>query len=459
MKFQIQLSLYAVTGALLVSCQSLKPSPRQPGADDIAPSSWSSPAGASAPASWIADLGSPRLEALIAEAEEKNFGLEAAYQRTRAAAAAARISKSLRIPSLSASMRSSKSQSLSSYAPPVSFESESHSLGLSARWEIDLWNRLGQEANAAKAQYQASQYDFEAFRLSLAGQIAKTWFSAIEAKQQYELANASAESFASNLKSLEKRYARGLVDAFDLRLTRAQAATSKSAALARRQQMDASIRSLETLLGCYPSAELSTAAKLPSLKTPPAAGIPSELLARRPDILAQQNRLAAALSLEKSAKRNWLPSLSLTASDGSLSNSFSDLLDKDFNVWSLVGDASIALFQGGRLAAQREQLNANQLAQLASYKDLVLQAFREVETALKSETDLAELQEQTQISADENQQAETQAWQLYERGLIDITAALDAERRSFDARSRLLSIQNQRLQNRINLHIALGGDL
>ncbi len=459
MKSLIQLSLYAVTGALLVSCQSLKPNSRQPTVEAIAPPSWSSPTGASSPASWIADLGSPKLEALIAEAEEKNFGLEAAYQRTRAAAAAARISKSLRIPSLSASLRSSKSQSLSNYAPPVSFESESHSLGLSARWEIDLWNRLGQEASAAKAQYQASEYDFEAFRLSLAGQIAKTWFSAIEAKQQYELANASAESSASNLESLEKRYARGLVDAFDLRLTRAQAATSKSAALARRQQMDASIRALETLLGRYPSAELSTAAKLPSLNTPPAAGIPSELLARRPDILAQQNRLAAALSLEKSAKRKWLPSLSLTASDGSLSNSFSDLLDKDFNVWSLVGDASIALFQGGRLAAQREQLNANQLAQLASYKDLVLQAFREVETALRSETDLAELQEQTQISADENQQAETQAWQLYERGLIDITSALDAERRSFDARSRLLSIQNQRLQNRINLHIALGGDL
>ncbi|MDQ8179536.1 TolC family protein [Pelagicoccus sp. SDUM812005] len=444
---------------LLASCRSASPPAPPPSLDHMAPAAWSNRSGEIDTGHWLSSLGSPRLLELAQEAEAKNFGLEAAYQQTRAAAAAARISRSLRIPSLSATLRSSKSRSMATLAPPSSVESESHSLSLSARWEVDIWNRLGLEASSAEAQYQASRYELEAFKLSLSGQVAKAWFSAIEAKLQYQLASASAESFASNLQSLEKRYSRGLVDAFDLRLTRAQAATSKATALSRRTQMDASIRNLEALLGRYPAAELELQDELPQLPSAPAAGIPSELLSRRPDILAQRNRLLAALSLEKAAHRNWLPSLALTASDGTLSDSFSELLDQDFNVWSIVGELSASLFQGGRLAAQREQLNANQLSQLANYNETVLNAFREVEIALRSESDLSELEAATRVSAVENQQAEQQAWQLYERGLVDITAVLDAERRSFSARSQLLSIQNQRLSNRVNLHIALGGDL
>lgn len=459
MKTFFQICIYAIAGLILAACQNRAPTTQPYPIDEFSPPTWSGHDGQATPSNWVSSFGSPDLLKLVVEAEEKNFGLEAAYQGTRAAASALRISKSLRIPSLSASLRSSTGESMASFSPPLSVESDSHSLGLSARWEIDLWNRLGLEASSAEAQYQASQYDLQAFRLSLASQIARSWFASIEAKQQYELAAASAKSFDSNLETLEKRYSRGLSDAFDLRLIRAQAATARATAHSRLQQMDASVRLLETLIGRYPSAKLEVQTELPPLSPTPSAGIPAELLARRPDVLAQQNRLAAALALESSIKKNWLPSFSLTASDGTLSNSFSDLLDKDFNVWSIVGDASMALFQGGRLEAQREQLNANQLSQLANYNELVLQAFREVETALRSETDLASLEEQSEISAHENQQAEQQAWQLYERGLVDITAVLDAERRSFNARSQLISVQTQRLQNRINLHVALGGDL
>lgn len=449
----------ALTGLLFASCQNTAPPQSPPEIDDFAPPAWSNASGSRTTASWLSSLGATQLEALAQEAEAQNLGLESAYQRSRAADAASRISKSFRLPSFSASLRSSSSQNMASFTPPSSIGSDSHSLGLSARWEIDLWNRLGLEARSAEAQYRASQYDFQAFRLSLSGQVARSWFAAIEASLQRQLAEASAVSFATNLETLEKRYSRGLVDAFDLRLTRAQAAGSRATALSRRSQMDAMLRNLESLLGRYPAAELELANELPALAESPAAGIPSKLLARRPDILAEQNRLLAALSLEKAANRNWLPSLVLTASDGTVSNRFSDLLDQDFNVWSIAGDLSAALFQSGRLKAQRAQLNANQLGQLASYKDTVLNAFREVETALRAEADLRELEEAARLSAEENQSAERQAWQLYERGLVDITAVLDAERRSFNARSQLISIQNQRLQNRINLHIALGGDL
>lgn len=455
----LKIGLLASLAASVVSCRSVSSFQEPPELDGLLPDDWSQADGLALSRNWVNELGSSTLASLVAEAEKNNFGLEAAQQRARAAEAAARISGSLRGPSLNAGLRSSRSRTLVGFGNPVPTETESHSLSLSARWEIDLWNRLGMEYASSEAQYQASLYDFEAFKLSLASQVAKAWFSAVAAKTQFDLAQSSAVSFDSKLATLERRYSRGLIDAFDLRLTRAQASASRAAAIQRRSQMDTSIRQLETLLGRYPAAELTAHEPLPELGDKPAAGIPSALLARRPDVLAQQNRLAAALALEASAQRNWLPSLALTASDGTLTSNFSDLLDSDFNVWSLAGDLTVALFQSGRLASQRDQLNANQLSQLAQYNNLVLQAFREVETALRAETDFLDLETQTLISADQNQQAEDQAWRLYERGLTDITSVLDAERRAFDAKSQLITIRNQRLQNRINLHVALGGDL
>lgn len=461
MKRRLKLALHATLATLAglaASCATRQRAPLDSELGELVPQQWSEASGSTAPFAWPEAVSDGQLAALVEEAEARNFGLEAAYQRQRAAEAAARIARALRYPSVSADLRSSRNQSLLNFAPPRSSESETHALNLSARWEVDLWNRLGLQANAARSEYQASQYDFQYFRLSLASQVARLWFNAIEAKTQYELAAASARSFETNLASLERRYARGLVDAFDLRLIRAQAAASRASALARRNQLDTEIRALETLLGRYPAGKLQAAEALPELDDAPAAGIPSELLARRPDILAQEERLAAAFARETAGRRNWLPSLALTGSSGTLSPEFSDLLESDFSVWSLAADLTAPLFQGGRLEAQRDQLNANQLAQLAQYKDLVLTAFREVESALRAETDLRQLEAQTRLAAAENRSAEAQAWNLYERGLIDITAVLDAQRRSFDTRSQLISTQNQRLQNRISLHLALGGD-
>ncbi|MBC2605348.1 efflux transporter outer membrane subunit [Pelagicoccus albus] len=457
MKRRIYPLPFVACGLLLVSCRTTESSYDPASTLEFTPETWSHAEDSPLQTDWIESFGSPTLSSLIAESIENNFGLEAIDQQARAAEAAYRITNSARLPSLGANLRSSRARSMVTLNPPVAIEGESHAINLSARWEVDLWNRLGQESSASRAQYRASLFELEAFRLSLAGQVAKAWFNTIEAKTQYELAEASAESFDSKLQTLERRYARGLVEALDLRLSRAQVSSTRAAAISRRNALDTTLRTLETLLGRYPSAGLSLEEELPELTSKPAAGLPSELLARRPDILAEQQRLLAALALEKSALRNWLPSLSLTASDGGLSSDFSNLLDNDFNVWSIAGDLSLALFQSGRLKAQRDQLNANQLSQLARYKSTALTAFREVETSLKAEEELAALESQTEISANENQLAEEQAWKLYERGIVDITTVLDAERRSFDSRSQLVSIRNQRLQNRINLHLALGG--
>ncbi len=420
---------------------------------------WSTPTSDTDPIeNWISIFSDPVLTKLVQEAHENNFGLEASAQRANAAAAVARISGSLRYPSLGINLRSNRQKTLANFAPPKTIIGETHSLNLSSQWEIDIWQRIGKAHAASIAQSKASQWDYEALKLSLSGQIAKAWFDATEAKIQYELAATSAHSSETNLKTLEKRYKRGLAEAFALRLTRAQAAATQTAALNRRSQMDARIRILETLLGRYPNAALETPATLPELTETPPASIPLHILQRRPDLRAGASRLDAFFLQDKATQRNWLPSISLTGSGGTLSNEFSNLSDSDFNIWSLAGNLAMPLFQAGRLKAERKRSEANYHAQLAQYKNTALQAFREVETALRAEVDLRELEAAAKIAATESAKAEEQSWSLYERGLVTITSALDSERRALEARSQLLSIRNRRLQNRINLHIALGGD-
>jgi len=449
----------AIAAAISLSgCLSTHETTAQLGPDLPVPQGWEEGSGERKVENWIREIGGAVLVELVEEAEASNFGLESARQQARAAEAAARLTNSARLPSLGLTARSSRSQSLANFAPPIAVESETHSLSLAAAWEVDLWNRLGDRYRSSSAQYAASLFDFESLRLSLAGQVAKAWLSVTEAQLQQTLAQRSADSFGKNLLTLEQRYERGLVEAFDLRLARAQAASIRAVTIQRRSQLDSSIRSLELLLGRYPGADYRAGSELPALASKPRASLPAEALANRPDLQSQRQRLIAALALERSSMRSWLPSLTLTASDGTLSNDLSDLLDTNFNVWNFAAELSVALFQSGRLKAEREQLSAQQLAQASRFKDTALRAFSEVESALRAEDDLEELVAETRISAEESRLARDQSWSLYGRGLASITAVLDAERRAIDAESQLISTRNQRLQNRINLHLALGGN-
>ncbi len=453
-----KIGIFFVTLGLLGGCITQPIADQNESVKDLAPEKWTATSDSQKPSdNWLRDFNDPRLIELVREVEENNFGLEAANQRANAAQAASRIARSLKYPTLGANLTSGKQQSRLATFNFQKIETDSHTLTLGSQWELDIWNRLGQGHAAALAQHEATQLDYEALRLSLAGQVAKAWFNTLEAKTQFQLAQDSASSFEANQKTLENRYQKGLVSAFELRLIRAQAASSRAAQEGRRTQLDQAIRQFEVLLGRYPSAQLHTEADLPLLVRNPPAGLPSDLLARRPDIRAEERRLAAIVAGDKATQRNWLPSISITANTGTASNQLSDLLDDNFSIWSIFGELSAPLFQAGKLKAERNQSDALKLAQIAQYKNTVLIAFQEVEIALAAEEALMRYEEEVALAATENQKAEQQSWKLYERGLINITNVLDSQCRAFDSQSQLISIKNQRLQNRINLYLSLGG--
>lgn len=411
-----------------------------------------------ASAKWAVHFGDATLNQLIAEALESNIGLDVAKANARAAEAAARISGSLKGPGANLSLNSAKQQSRLSFLNFQNIETESHSLSLGSQWEVDVWGRLRASHAAGLANLEAAEADVEALKLSISGQVARAWFNLLEAETQYTLAEDSAESLEQKTRSLDRRYDRGLVTSLDLRLTRAQAASSRAAAQQRKTQLNNAKRSLEVLLGRYPSGQQASDKELPEIESSIPGGLSATLIARRPDLYAAERRLAATVAQDQNVSRNWLPRVNLTGSTGTTSDDLADLLDSNFSVWTLAGEIGATVFSTGRLKAERDQSEAQRDAQMAQYRSAVLTAFQEVENALSSDSDLAQLSEDTAIAAAENQKAEDLAWEQYQRGLIDITSLLDAQRRADESASQLVSVQNQRLQNRINLHLALGGD-
>ncbi|MEE8428484.1 MAG: TolC family protein, partial [Gammaproteobacteria bacterium] len=274
---------------------------------------------------------------------------------------------------------------------------------------------------------------------------------------QMELAAQTARSFRNNLAIIEEGFRSGINGALEVRLARANVAGAEGRWEARKILLDETVRTLEVLLGRYPSFSLALANKLPVINRDVPPGLPSELLARRPDLKAAELRFGATDERVKQARKNLLPSIRLTVSGGTSTDEFREMLNGDFLVWNIASNLTTPIFQGGRLRAQVDVSLADQEGALADYAQIVLQAFQEVESALTAERLLVAQEIALQTAATESVEAEKLAMEQYRAGLVDIITLLETQRRSFDAQSALIETSNQRLQNRVGLYLALGG--
>ena len=443
---------------LATGCQTSPPSSRNdlPEVRELIPDAWSQPVlSGTSSTNWLEDLGDEQALDLIEAAFANNPSLQAAVYRLQQAEANARIVGAVRYPTLHLALGGNKQRFL--FSGIGRFQASNYNLALSSRWEIDVWGKFRDQHRVALGNLEAAGYDLESVRLSIVSQVCKAWFNAKEALNQYRLAVDTAESFASNLKTLEKRYERGLTGAFDLRLSRAQAASARGVVQSRKTALDGTVRLLETLLGEYPGAKIEISDTFPLTLQPIPAHLPASLLEQRPDLKAMERRLAALSSNWDAARKNRLPAINLTGSYGTASDDLKDLIDDDFTVWSLAGNLAKPILQGGSLEGEQNLAEAQYREQLAHYESAILNAFREVESALANDEFLSELETEVSSAAEQNAKALDQAWDLYERGLIDIIAVLEAERRSFTTRSEHILAINRIVQNRIDLYIALGG--
>jgi NodT family efflux transporter outer membrane factor (OMF) lipoprotein len=451
-----------LAAALAASCSAAAPEPSGP-PDVPLPAAWSAPAGGNGPADAWRSFGDARLEALVLEALERNRDLAAAAAAVDAAAAQARIDGADLWPEARLGLSAVRARrNFLGFPLPgggiLSTTSSQLGVSLDTGWELDLWGRAASRASAALAELQATEHDLEAARLSIAGQTVKAYLAAVEARRQAELADAVVESNRMTASRIRERTRLGLRPALDLRLAEENLASSEAAAAARRELVDGARRQLELLLGRYPAAAVETAAALPNVPPAPPAGLPAELLARRPDLAAAERRLAAFGARLSEAEASLLPRLSLTGSGGTATEELRDLVDLDFRVWSLAANLLTPLFEGGRLEAAVDLAEARRRQALARYAQAALVAFSEVEVALAAEQTLARREEALGRAAAEARAAYDISRGRYLGGLLDIVTLLEVQRRLTAAESQQVSVRRARLEARVNLHLALGGD-
>lgn len=421
------------------------------------------------PAPWWRSFGDPTLTALIEESLEGSFDLAAAAARVEAAQARGRVAGAPLLPQADGSFTGSRTRrNFIGFPIPGGEErvltslNTTWGLSLNLSWEVDLWGRLRAGRDALTRDLEAARGDLAGAALSLSGQTAKTYFAVLEAREQVALARATAENRRRTTERIRRRFEAGLRNALDLRLARSEAASAESVLDGRLQALDAAERQLEVLLARYPGRALeSLPDQLPrALRDGPApvpAGLPAEIISRRPDLAAAESRLAAAGFRVAEARAALYPGIRLTGSAGRSSEDVEDLLDGDFGVWSMAGSLLQPLFQGGRLRANVDLSRASFEEATALYAGAVLRAFREVETALAAEGFLVRQAGALARAAEEARRARDLAEERYRMGLTDYLTVLEAQRRAYDADSRLLQAERRRLDARVDLVLALGG--
>lgn len=418
------------------------------------PGSWAAApevAGSVEAQDWVAGLGDAQLSGLIDEAFRANPSLAASLARYESARAGARLAGANRLPTLNASTGYTRTETNVS-------GSESLSLGLSSSWEVDLWGRVRDGANAGALDAEAAAEDLRAARLSIAGLVSKGWFALIEARQQTELAERDVAAKQNAQALTERRFARGLARSSDVRTARSALASSQAALASRRRSEAASARSLETLLGRYPSGRLNREGDFPVLDTISGIGSPGELLTRRPDVRAAERRLVAAGLRADAAQKALFPSLSLSGSTGTGGSNVDQLLDVDNLISTLTSSITAPIFNGGSLRAQRDQAEANTELQIANYVTTSLSAWQEAENAIHADSLLAERVVSLGQAYEEAAEAEELVIRQYSRGVATIFDLLNAYSRRISAESQYISARRDRATNRVDLYLAIAGD-
>ena len=416
---------------------------------------------------WFPD---PRLTALIASALENNRDLLAATARIEQARARYRIQDSRELPSVVASGGATRTRQPLGVNPAldtgdvegapasVTFNRFEVGVGVSS-FELDFWGRVASLSQAARAEYLATVAAQRAFYLSLIADTATTYFEIVETEEQIALAQATAESRREGLRIARLRLDNGVTSALPYRqaetlLTQAeQQVASEKLVLARLRNQ------LAVLVGgTVPEAlpeGLALAAQGDDRRL--AAGLPSDLLLVRPDIVAAEEQLRSARANIGAARAAFFPTISLTGNAGLSSGSLDGLFSGDSLGWSFGPSISLPIFDWGGREASLDLAQALEVEQVANYDRTVQTAFREVSDALAGREYLAEQLDTLRRAVTAQERIARIARLRYREGVGSYLEVLDAERNLFSAQQQLLTTQRAWLQNRATLFVALGG--
>jgi len=391
------------------------------------------------------------LNRYIAKALSANRNLQSEAKSLAAAIESVNLSRAQQKPTVDGSIRQA-------YTKADGREGEvSYNTSLNLRWEIDIWSALSDQKKLSLLSAEARAANYQAARLSLAANIAKRWYAINADQLKLSISEKRLSNLESALSIVEEQYKSGRGAAMDIFLSRSDVVAQRARIASARNQQEQSIRTFKRLLGAYPNIDLDFKAALPELTQAVPAGLPSDLLQRRPDINVSMKQWQAAVLETRIADKARFPSFALTASYGASSDELLKASASDF-VLNLVNNLTVPMFQGGRLASNLKQAELEAESAYQQYVESLLVSFEEVESALGAEHYLKQqlaLLEQAETFA---RSAYELAFEQYQSGLIRYNNLLDFEQRWFTTQTDIITVKNSRLENRINLHLALGGD-
>ena len=412
-----------------------------------------------APSNWWTGFSSTQLNQLMAQAQADNLSLEATEARLRAAQASLDASQAGFFPTLTlnAGRQENTVKGTSIQGQATNNRGLFTSASFVASYELDLWSRVRNTAKASELQLQATRYELDAARISIAGQLATTWTQWVAADQTVRLFEQELESFQTNLKLVELRFRQGIAVASDVLQQRQLVESAQgnlSLALSNREVLQ---NSLSILVGQPPNKLNLNREQLPMLPPIPSTGIPSELLNRRPDVQQAWSQVLATDRSVAAAIANRFPQLSLRASFSDQTRD-SDLL---FDNWvrNLSVNLVAPLFDGGARSAEVERQRALLDQAVAQYQEAAINALADVDNALIQETRQREAVESFQRQLDLAEQSLKRLFAGYRNGSVDYLAILDAQQSTSQLRRNLVNAQQQLVGFRIALYRAISGSI
>lgn len=422
--------------------------------NNLSPEEWLGDASGTLPSTdWVSDFNSEQLKSIVATALTENTDVRIAQARWRAASASAVSGSAGLLPDISATARASRTE----FENNALLDSSSYTLVPAISWEADVWGRVRNIAAASESDREASRADYAGVRLSIAATVAQSWFDLIETHLQLELSKKEVRTQSRALSLTQRRFYGGVSGSSDVRLAKSSLANAEATLASREQIKAATARRLEILLRKYPANELTIPADLPELPALQAAGQPVDIFSKRPDLLASEQRMLAAGIRVNVARKNLLPRLTLTANGNLGGNDADDLFDTDTLFSNIAAGLAAPIFNAGSLRAEVRRNEAQLQQQLEAYIGDAMNAYLEVENALDAEQRLLQREQALRTSLTEAERAEERLELRYSEGLASILQLLDAQSRAIAAEGQLINARKERLNNRVRLHLALGG--
>jgi len=406
---------------------------------------------------WWQGFGSATLDDYVAQALTASDDIAAAVARVREADAQARIAGAALLPAVGVGAEALREQAFAGGAgvgPPFN----EYAPVINASYEIDFWGKNRAAKRAAVLAAYASRYDQQTVVLTVLSGVASDYFQALEMRDRLQVAMNDLANAQHILDGLTLEQQVGTATALDVAQQASVVAVENATIPPLRQQLQQSMDALAILLGRTPESLQFHDAGLAQITAPPVtAGLPSELLARRPDVAEAEADLHAANANIVEARAAFFPNVTLTGSGGFASTALDTLVEPGSRIFSVAGTITQDIFEGGALRGQYQYTKARYAELLSDYHKAVISAFSDVEEALIAVQQTAEQQRRQQLAADAAQKAFDYAQRQMAAGITNILTVLNTETTLFTAQDELVQVKFLHLQALVQLYQALGG--